>query len=373
MNIEKNKIQSCEVTVKEIGSEFWIDSVGEAPIDGFPKWLTTFGNPVLTSSGRGAITLILQQIVPTSKSVLLPAYICESVILPFIEQGYTCYFYELNDDLSPNIDSLVQDEQIGVFVHMGYYGFPTNANVTDVLNYFKKRSTIIIEDVTHTLFSSFERFEQNDFYVGSIRKWFGIPSGGFAASPKREMKAPHTTNEMFSKLRWEALCVKGQFIESNDERMKESFLQRFSEAEALLDDDLAPYCMEQRSMDVLNLVDAPDLVERRRANYHTLLEGLVNVAGIEPFLSEFSEEYCPMFFPVRINKSRTEIRNELISEKIYCPVHWPIPKQIKVEHLKQSLYIYNTILSIPCDQRYGKKEMERILSVLHKVNREIRK
>ena len=54
---------------------------------------------------------------------------CESVIIPFIEHGYSFYFYEIKEDLSPNIDSINAYENIGIFVHMGYYGFSTNSNL----------------------------------------------------------------------------------------------------------------------------------------------------------------------------------------------------------------------------------------------------
>ena len=81
----------------EIGSEFWLNSLPNVSRNKVPKWLNKLGNSILTSSGRGAINLLLQQVNPQYKSVLMPAYICESVILPFVENGYTCYFYKIDE------------------------------------------------------------------------------------------------------------------------------------------------------------------------------------------------------------------------------------------------------------------------------------
>ncbi len=56
----------------EIGSEFWIDDVLTEKIRE-AQWIRKFGNTVLTTSGRGAISLLLQEVNPKFKSILLPA------------------------------------------------------------------------------------------------------------------------------------------------------------------------------------------------------------------------------------------------------------------------------------------------------------
>ena len=350
----------------EIGSEFWIENIpGDTIHKGVPNWLNSYGNSVLTSSGRGAISLLLQQVVPDNKSVLLPVYICDSVLLPFIEHGYTCYFYEVDENLSPIIESIEVHENIGVFLHMGYYGFQTNSNLLSVLQYFQRHSTIVIEDVTHTLFSHLYRNKENDFYVGSIRKWFGVPIGGFLASPKKCLERPVFTNDEISELRAAALFNKANYMKTNDKSLKNLFLNQFSDAEILLDKDLDPYCIDSLSMRLINSLDVYELVSRRRENFRALLEGLDNVSYLETPFRHLTKYECPMFYPVIIKEKRNDVRKKLIDERIYCPVHWPIPDQVKETNL--NLDIYNTILSIPCDQRYGLDDMERIISILQSL------
>ncbi|MFD6210466.1 hypothetical protein [Peribacillus sp. NPDC060253] len=351
----------------EIGSEFWLDNIPETAQTVEPNWLTKYGDFVLASSGRGAISLLLQQVTPKYKSVLLPAYICDSVILPFIEQGYSCYFYNINDDLSPNIESIKSYKNIGIFIHMGYYGFPSNSNLLNVLKNFKDQSVIVLEDITHTLFSSFKRFEENDFYVGSIRKWLGLPSGGFIAASKRKLKRPLLTNDVFTKLRTTALSSKGEYMKTSDENLKDLFLNQFSRAESLLDRDVAPYSIDGLSMTLINLLDADELVRKRTINFTTLSEGLKSISYLNPIFKKNTKNICPLFYPVMIKKDRDSIRKKLVEEKIYCPVHWPIPNQIKDRDIDSTLGIYNNILSIPCDQRYGINEMERIVSVFRRL------
>jgi hypothetical protein len=360
----EKKDQETTPPSSEIGSEFWLNSLPNSVNNDKSDWLSNFGDYVFTSSGRGAITLLLEQIDPKNKTVLLPAYICNSVILPFLSKGYNCYYYEVNNDLSPNIDSINSFSNIGVFLHMGYFGFQTNSNLFNIIRELRHQSTIVIEDITHTLFSSFYRFEDNDFYVGSIRKWFGLPSGGLLGSSNIKIKGPHLISETFSKLRTEALLNKGKYMKSNDSCCKELFLKQFSEAETLLDQDLLPYCIDSISMDLINSLDSNELKRKRRENFNEISNGLRDLHNFDPLFHDIKEEICPMFFPVLIKKNRDTMRKRLTEAKIYCPVHWPVPVQIEEKNLEGTLEIYNCILSIPCDQRFGINETSRIIEVL---------
>ena len=352
---------------REIGSEFWINEIIEDSEVKTPNWLSKFGNVVLTSSGRAAITLLLQQLDTDFKTALLPSYICDSVIMPFIEMGYVCYFYDVEKDLSVNIDYILNFDNIGVFLHIGYFGFKTNSNLERVIKHFKVKSTVIVEDVTHTLFSNYDRFYENDFYVGSIRKWAGIPSGGFLASNIDVKNKPLHIHEEFTKIRKEALLLKHEYIKTHDLKLKEKFLNQFSEAEEILENDSSIYSIDEFSLHQLNNLNVQELIEKRRKNYAYLKDKLNDINLIEILFKDLDENICPMFFPILIKENRNQIRKFLIDEEIYCPVHWPIPKQINIDEYRNSYKIYNSVLSIPCDQRYDLKDMERIISVLKTI------
>ena len=75
----------------------------------------------------------------------------------------------------------LKNENRYIFTY-GIFWFSTNDNLYTIISDLKSSGTIIVEDVTHTLFSKFERYPENDYYVASLRKWAGLPSGGFLAS-----------------------------------------------------------------------------------------------------------------------------------------------------------------------------------------------
>jgi len=267
--------------------------------------------------------------------------------------------------MTPDFESIYEYKNNGIFLHMGYYGFPTNTGLSDVVKYFKNESTIIVEDVTHTLFSKYPRYEENDYYFASIRKWVGLPSGGFIASPKRNIKKDNIKhNETFASIRKEALLLKASYIRSTNKELKSQYLDLFSKGENILNNDLKAYYIDSISKEIINTLDVKKIKEKRCKNFKILLEGLRDVEYIESVFKGLTDDTCPLFYPVYINKSRNEVQQKLKEKDIYCPIHWPIPKQIKYGQFKNAEKIYNKILSIPCDQRYGVEDMERIISVL---------
>ena len=50
-----------------------------------------------------------------------------------------------------------------------------------------------------------------------------------------------------------------------------------------------------------------------------------------------------------------------MSHDIYCPIHWP--KSEFVQDLNNE--IYDNILSLVCDQRYGLDDMRRMVNVIN--------
>ncbi len=347
--------------VREIGSEFWInngDSVKKS--NKMPSWLTKFGNVVLTTSGRGALSLLLEKIKPRVKSVLLPSYICGSVILPFKQAGYDLIFYDVDKYLRPVNYGVINSSNVGIFFHMGYFGFTTNNVLSDTIISLKSESVIIIEDVTHTLFTEHSGSIESDFFIGSIRKWFGIPSGGFLATDRTMNYELSDTNVEFVNIRKSSLHQKFEYMSSGNRFIKSTYLSGFNRAEDRLDEDIKPYKIDYVSELIIKNLDYKELESSRRTNYEFLRRHLGDVDEIEIIFNGIENNVTPIFFPIYIKNGRDELRRKLIEEEIYCPVHWPIPNQVNNSLNVAVENIYNSILSIPCDQRYQIEDMRRI-------------
>lgn len=358
----------------EIGSEFFIESkpycdnksvFDNNSIKSLDKFLYRYGNYTLTSSGRGAISLLLTQIQPLYKTVLLPEYICESVISPFIKFGYKCIFYKINWNLEPIVKTIEKQEHVGIFLHIGYFGFHTNGKLEETIINLKKNNVIIVEDVTHTLLSTFDRFEDNDYYIASIRKWLGVPSGGMLATKSHCLNCNLKCNEKFSKIRKCALITKGEYIKYGNQCLKNKYLNLFDEAEKILLKEEQPYGIDKTSYDILRKTDVIRIINKRRHNYKLLLDEIRENKYFKIVLNKLPDDVCPMFLPVYVEKDRKVLIQELKKRNIYLPVHWPVSSYVKDIKSDIATEIYETILSITCDQRYTDSHMNEILVLLN--------
>lgn len=364
--MKQDNIKEAEFMQVEIGSEFWLEKnktiINE---NGLPNWLSKYGNVLLTTSGRGAISLVLEQIRSNKKVVLLPSYICESVVLPFKKYNYEIKFYNINKCFEPADIDLIKNFRDGVFLHMGYFGFPTNINLEETINKLRLKSVIVIEDVTHTLFSNGKEDIQNDYIIGSIRKWFGVPSGGFAATNNKRLKIKNNlVQKEFINLRLEGLYKKHNYIKERDNVKKEDYLRSFDRAEGQLNKDIMPYKIDQISRNIIENIDLDTIKIKRKNNFKYLIKGLEGIKEIETPIKP-KDEVTPFFLPIYIRSHRDNLRNYLKKKEIYCPIHWTIPNDIVDKLSCETKSIYNSIISIPCDQRYGLNDMNRIIEEIN--------
>lgn len=356
--------------LKEIGSNFWLSSDNQ----NLTELDTTifnieFDDFVLLSSGRNAISQVLNDISDEKKIAMLPAFTCDSVIKPFIKCGYQINYYQLLDDTTIDEESFVYDfcklKPSIILIH-SYFGFNTSKNLISELESIKKQDQItIIEDITQTLYSSFSRLP-SDFVVGSFRKWAGIPDGGFALKRKGLFyKKPDEEDTSLTNEKIKAMKMKRDFI-LFDAGKKDVFLRTFANAEDLLERQNALFLMSDYSKKVQANLDVSFLKARRKDNYLFLLNN-VNNPTINPLFRSLPDDVVPLYFPVFCNGDRSSFQSYLRENNIYAPVVWPKSKHVNcsnncVERL------YNSLICIPCDQRYGREEMEFVVKIINKWN-----
>ena len=70
----------------------------------------------------------------------------------------------------------------------------------------------------------------------------------------------------------------------------------------------------------------------------------------------------PYCYPLMLENAR-EIREKLISNKIFIPILWP--NCLSVEEKNKSSYNFaSKILPLPCDQRYTRQDMKIIVNYI---------
>lgn len=310
---------------------------------------------VLCFSGRVALATILKNLTGIRKA-MLPSYCCESMVEPFLRAGIETVFYQVNYKEGLQVQMDIPSD-VDVLLWCNYFGFSVPMpDVTDFIN----RGGIIIEDITHSLFSKQVCHSCSHYLVASLRKWEPIYCGGYGASMQTNLKHKpmQTPDKRFLTLKSKAMELKTQYLVDLKEDKKNQFLQLFKESSQWFNiTDSMSFGIDAYSQKFLACVDMARQHEIRRRNAKVLYHGLKNRIH---FLFPQEDMDCPLFVPIFCPTDLEKIVTQLKANKIYCPSHWPHPSVNCASNL------YNHELSLVCDQRYTVEDMERIVDVIVK-------
>lgn len=334
----------------EIGSEYW-EFDGELNSNNKEFW--NIGQDVkFTLSGRTSIYYVLKNILLKRhiKKVYMPSYSCLSMVQAFNDLGIGVKYYDVyyNEGLKYNIDF---EEECDIFFAMNYFGY-SESNMDEYIKSFKEKGKIIIEDITHSVLSKKSHSENSDYLVGSLRKWFPVSSGGLAVAmnSKFELELENKQNEELIVIKSKAMQNKKIYIENN-EGSKDEFLNQYTESNKILEKDYKDYSMDEKSLKIIMGIDLEKIKNQRKENVKIIYEKLRNVLEICFLIDEFNEDDCLLFVPILIkNETRNDLRNYLMDKNIYLPIHWPQEEKLN--------NIFDKELSLICDQRYSKNEIE---------------
>jgi dTDP-4-amino-4,6-dideoxygalactose transaminase len=144
--------------------------------------ITNSQNQFLFSYGRVALLEGVRMLkLHEGSNVLLPAYICQSGIDPFLELGIEVRFYEVTRALEPNMPHLENliDENTRAIMAVNYFGFPA-PGLAEIVNICKQRDLLLIEDNAHGFLSHIKNRPLGtfgDIGISSIWKFLPIPEG----------------------------------------------------------------------------------------------------------------------------------------------------------------------------------------------------
>lgn len=326
--------------MREIGSEFWdvpTTSIGNTLFPESIQWYL---------SGRSALQAIIKEL-HSARTVSMPSWCCDSMVKPFIDAGMEVHFYPVYWQ-----DGLVQEtnRNSDVLFLMDYFGY--TGHQPDLSGF----SGIVIRDVTHSVFSA--KYSDADYCFGSLRKWCGVWTGGYAwTRDGHSLIMEDSDDHGYIPLREKAMRLKNSFIHRWGVTDK-GYLKVFDEAEDALE-HVGIHPAVDRDIELAKKLNVEFIKKRRRANAK-VLRTVFSEWLIFPLLSSID---TPMFVPILVPEGRRdELRRFLITNEIYCPVHWPVSEYHKLA--ERTAYIYKNELSLVCDQRYSEEDMYRMVDTI---------
>lgn len=311
-------------------------------------------------------TAIKQIPILNNKRVLLPEFICDSVIKCFdIKQ---IIFYKIDRNFEINLIDLIEkiDYTVGYIYIAHYFGYlQSDIAMNEIKKIASQKNIIIIEDITQSMFSKHEFW--GDYIVSSIRKWMAVHQGGMLIFNnnmlyKKEKKLPISADNY----RVYAMILKNMFLDRKY-NTNVKYREIFIESEHDIDFKLKEEKISDLAFFLLKCVDIEQLIIKRKRNFVFLQDRLMNI-GLMP-VRVFKENECPLVYPIRV-KNRDDFRRYLIENKIYCAVHWPYTECLGIDR-KIARENADTLISLPIDQRYDKNDIEYMVKVIQEYGGEL--
>lgn len=320
--------------MKEIGGYFELELTTVQRSERFKSFIAV-------NSARNALELIFSQLVEKPRLVHLPAYTCDAVIAPLDRLKIPYRFYRINQNLEiPILPEVADDEYIIV---NNYFGIKD----TYVNSLAKEYGDRIIIDNAQALYSPAPKGIKA---IYSLRKFVGIPDGGFATGDF------NTNMNLEKDYSWQNAI---HLLRRLDETASSAF-ESYKKSEFQLGEKPIRE-MSQLSSSILNSIDHNVIIEKRRQNFKNLHKAIGALNHMKlPRMDTFA---CPMVYPFWTDDNT--LRQCLISAKIYVATYWPnvfnwcSPATIEYQLAKK-------IIPLPIDQRYSKKDMEKIINIIQK-------
>jgi hypothetical protein len=335
----------------EVGSEFHWGGLPSPPFLSWPRQSVWF------SLGRQAVTALLQYVgCKTKLRLWIPAYFCHEVAECWREHAE---LVEYRDDPrweEPQWGSL-NPGPADVVLAVNYFGIRDG---TSWRAWRDQNKCVLLEDHTHDPAGPWARHSVADYAFSSLRKTLPVPDGAILWSP-RGLSLPSQSAEgnwIGAGMKLAAMVLKLEFLKGRyDAELKTRFRWFQHEGERLLEMQsvcaISPFSRECLAGGI------PTAWRKRRTeNVSRLLNKLTGWRSARPLFSSWPEDSSPLsaVFLFRSGTERDRYRAFLESNHIYCPVHWPtaVRASPQVRNLSAGL------LTIPADQRYSMKDMERI-------------
>jgi len=315
----------------------------------------------LYRSGRDALKAFARIVGP--RKVLIPALCCESMALPFEQNGCTVEYYKLCNDLSADEADVRSKLSPGcVLLYMRYFGIPSFSDA--FLQSVKARGEdiLLIEDRTHDILTPRpEGGFKPDATMASLRKWTALPDGGMLCTGLGS--CPGEEDGRFAAIRTAAMQKKSRYLKNGDEQLKKEYMHEMALAAELLDESPLPVKMGAEEEKLLRHIDFAAMMARRVDNalyLQKLLSPLAR-AGKLRFMCPRPQD-STLYFTVFLEE-RDRLHRALIEKKVYAAVIWPLPEKA-AESCETSSYVNRNMLAIPCDHRCSREDMDFIAEII---------
>lgn len=343
-----------------VGGEFYYDGAWmlDTPAN-FP------GDGYFLNGGTACLTVIGDYLRDHSvERVLLPAYLCPSIVHTFERDGLAWDFYQVNEDLSLDLDDLARKAAGAKAVYfINYFGFAHNPQTQDFFQQLRQNGVLLIEDNAQ---AGFPARRIGDFAFNSIRKLAPYDGGHLTTDlPVEHYLARYAglPNRRLPLIRaYRAGLYRYLFEDCGCHEELDDLYQR---AEAYYENDLV-VLGDPGEREQIERLDWAGIRRARRANFAYLLSWVTAIPGVTPIFTQLQAGNMPMGLPVFIQGGqRDRVYEELGNAAIGLTVHWDeIRSDPRTSGNRRAVEMAGKMLTLTIDQRVSRKQMDYLAEKL---------
>ena len=340
----------------------------------------------LVSYGRDALSLSIAILnLKIGDEILLPATLCEVVLLPFIKFGIHLQYYSLDETLEFNIEEIksrINPSTRAIYVNH-FLGRP--ADINGIRNLCDQLDLFLIEDCAHAFGGSNNRgFLGNtgDVAIFSLRKFLPIPNGGALKINRADISSRHHLSfedkhyygwQHILKLVVLSLASKGLFPLTTFKNLRgdiENYLQFEDKLNPA--DYQPPSTIYSLSRWLIRHTNTKEIIESRQKNYRFWQSHIPSVKGLKPLFPDLIDGQNPFCYPILAEK-----RNELVRamalhgfylEPTITPPYRSIPNlRNPNENFMAIEKISKQMASLPVHQALDINQLKCMLHTLKKI------
>jgi len=279
--------------------------------------------------------------------VWLPAYCCADLAQAAGTCGTPIRFYGGSETLCPDTAALDAALRPGDLVlGLNHFGRP-NAALRPLAA--ARTDVTWVEDCAQAADTATTPWARLRLY--SPRKLLGVADGGLLIDDTDSLPRPRQRPAASARLRHAGL------LRRHNEAENARWYAAFHRAEARM--DVSDHAIDAQTLQVLRTTALASLATSRRQNYARLHAALADLA----LWPEPAPDWVPLGFPIRVPDAAA-LGAELARHRIFAPRHWATLATESPPAIEAALS--QQLLTLPCDQRYGPRDMDRLIATVQR-------
>lgn len=340
-----------------VGGEFYADA----------RWLLdeaaiSTEKMIFLNGGKACLIVIADYLRAHGvEKILLPAYLCPTIVNTLESRGLACAYYPIRPDFSIDLDALAHKSagyQAVYFIN--YFGFSHPAPARGFLADLRQKGVLVIEDNAQ---AGFPEQSTGDFIFNSVRKLAAF-NGGYLTTalnvtPSIEKYRGRPNRHLPLIREYRERLADYLYRGAGSHTELEQMLRL---AETYYDSDLVVEGdpLERRQIERL---DWKGIKQARRQNYAYLLSLIAGVEELAPVFPALQEDNMPLGLPVYVRGvSRDWLLDELGNAGIGLTIHWDeLLRDPRLNGDPVAVRMASQMLTLVIDQRTSHKQMDYLV------------